>query len=273
VPDDLRFSYIGGPTALIERFGLRLLTDPGFDPAGAQFHSGTYILQRTQGPALRPESLQPIDAVLLSHDHHFDNLDESGRRFLPLAGRVLTTKAGAARLGGNAIGLEPWDSFTIPSPNGGDVVITATPARHGPAGADRGPVIGFVINRPDVPGATYISGDTVWYEGIEEIARRFLIRHAFLFMGAARVQAVGPQHLTLTAQEGVQVAHAMPDALIIPLHFEGWQHFTEGRPAIEQAFRTAGLGARLIWGTPGVSIRLEPQSPPLAHGSSESPLP
>jgi hypothetical protein len=41
----------------------------------------------------------------------------------------------------------------------------ATPARHGPARLDRGPVIGFVLSFLDDPAsAVYISGDTVWYD-------------------------------------------------------------------------------------------------------------
>jgi hypothetical protein len=41
-----------------------------------------------------------VDAVLLSHDQHADNLDLSGRSYLMQAERVFTTKAGAGRLGG-----------------------------------------------------------------------------------------------------------------------------------------------------------------------------
>jgi len=52
-------------------------------------------------------------------------------------------------------------------------------------------------------------------------------------MGAARVPEVGPAHLTFTADEAVAAAHAFPDAIIIPLHFEGWAHFFESRPQIE----------------------------------------
>ena len=66
--------------------------------------------------------------------------------------------------------------------------VTATPARHGPAGGDRGPVIGFVLTDCNAgENTTYISGDTVWYEGLAEVAARFEIHYAVLFMGAARV--------------------------------------------------------------------------------------
>ena len=66
-------------------------------------------------------------------------------------------------------------------------------------------------DRPD--HCVYVSGDTVWYEGMTEVARRFHVTVAVLFMGAARVREVGPAHLTLTAEEGVEVARAMPDAV------------------------------------------------------------
>ncbi len=252
MPHPVRFTLIGGATALIEFSGVRFLTDPTFDPAGAEFRSGSYVLERIAGPALSAGAVLPVNAVLLSHDHHFDNLDGSGREFLPRADRVITTHAGAERLGGNAIGLAPWESYSI-----GGVVVTATPARHGPADGDRGPVIGFVLTDSTAAGnTTYISGDTVWYEAIAEVAARFRIRYAFLFMGAARVAAVGRHHLTLTAEEGVKAAKALPDALIIPLHFEGWRHFSENRGDIEGAFNRAGLGTRLFWGQPGVQLDL-----------------
>lgn len=73
------------------------------------------------------------------------------------------------------------------------------------------------------------------------------MRIAFLFMGAARVREVGQAHLTLTAAEGVLAARAMPSAVIVPLHYEGWQHFSEGRADIERAFTEAGLADHLRW--------------------------
>lgn len=48
-------------------------------------------------------------------------------------------------------------------------------------------------------------------------------------MGAARVRELGPVHLTLTAEDGLEAARAMPNAAIVSLHFEGWTHFSEGR--------------------------------------------
>src|SRR5262249_30662109 len=75
----ITMTNIGGPTALIEMGGLRLLTDPTFDPAGQEYRPGAYVLQKIANPAVVVGSLGAVDAVLLSHDHHFDNLDYAGR--------------------------------------------------------------------------------------------------------------------------------------------------------------------------------------------------
>ncbi|HKW46267.1 MAG TPA: MBL fold metallo-hydrolase [Gemmatimonadaceae bacterium] len=246
-------TYIGGPTVLIEISGVRFLTDPTFDPAGSSYETPVYTLHKTIDPALTPDALEPIDTILLSHDHHFDNLDRSGRAMLPRARRVLVPPEGAKRVGGASMSITPWESIE----SNGQLEVTGTPARHGPAGGDRGPVTGFLITEGRSP-AVYISGDTVWYEGVEVVARRADVRVAFAFMGAARVREVGSAHLTLTAAEGVLLARAMPNAVIVPLHYEGWAHFSEGRPEIERAFASAALSERLRWLPPGQPVAVYP---------------
>jgi len=216
-----RATYIGGPTALIEIGGLRLLTDPTFDAAGSVYETAVYTLRKTMGPAIPIDGIGPIDAVLLSHDHHFDNLDHAGHVALTRATRVFAPAAAVERLGGATTGLAPWQSAELEGPDG-RLRVMGTPARHGPPGGDRGPVTGFLITDAGLPRAAdvppiYVSGDTVWYEGVEEVARRADVRVAFLNMGAARVAEVGPAHLTFTAEEGVEVARAMPRAMIVPL--------------------------------------------------------
>ncbi len=173
---------------------------------------------------------------------------------------VFTTKEGALRLGRNVIGLAAWDSVDLQT-HGGALRVTATPAQHGPADSDRGPVIGFILASVHIPEeGIYISGDTVWFEGVAGVARRFEIHTVVQFMGAARVPAVGSHHLAMTATEGTQVAHAFPRAMIVPLHFEGWAHFSESREVITRAFDRAGLTGRLQWPELGRTISIARQS-------------
>jgi L-ascorbate metabolism protein UlaG (beta-lactamase superfamily) len=157
-------TLIGGPTLLIEIGGFRLLTDPTFDAPG-DYQSGPVTLRKTQGPALSAAEIGRIDAVLLTHDQHADNLDPAGRRVLGEAQTVLTTRIGAERLAaeglGVARGLAPWENVELTRPDGGKLHITATPARHGPVGIEpiAGDVIGFLIGL-DRPGERSTSAAT-----------------------------------------------------------------------------------------------------------------
>ncbi|HWB86089.1 MAG TPA: MBL fold metallo-hydrolase [Bryobacteraceae bacterium] len=249
---ELTLTHIGGPTVLLEFGGVRLLTDPTFDPAGGEYPSGPATLRKLAVPAIPAEKIGSVDYILLSHDHHFDNLDRTGRAFLPHAKKVLTTEEGAERLGANSVGLKPWQTVEFPAPGDRALRVAATPARHGPDGLKRGEVVGFVVSFADAPDyGIYISGDTVWYEGVAEVARAFPIRAVILHLGAASVPEVGPFHLTMTATEGVEAARTFSSAMIIPVHYEGWAHFAEGRTEIARAFAAAGIEDRLRWLEPG----------------------
>jgi L-ascorbate metabolism protein UlaG (beta-lactamase superfamily) len=81
----LSITLIGGPTVLIEMDGFRLLTDPTFDAPGS-YQLPHVTLEKLEGPAMSAEAVGEIDAVLLSHDQHSDNLDHSGKEFLANTG-------------------------------------------------------------------------------------------------------------------------------------------------------------------------------------------
>jgi L-ascorbate metabolism protein UlaG (beta-lactamase superfamily) len=111
-------THVGGPTVLIEVDGWRLLTDPTFDPAGGHYRFGWGTASnKLTGPAVAVADLPPIDAVLLTHDHHGDNLDTAGRALLPLAGTVITSVSGARRLRvASARGLASGDTMRLTAP-------------------------------------------------------------------------------------------------------------------------------------------------------------
>jgi L-ascorbate metabolism protein UlaG (beta-lactamase superfamily) len=167
-------TLIGGPTALIEASGFRLLTDPTFDAPG-EYKLPHITLKKVAGPARTTAELGQVDAVLLSHDQHADNFDRSGKAYAMAAPHLFTTLAGAQRLGAPAEGLAPWQTTKISKQDGSTLRITATPARHGPAGIEplSGDVIGFVVSFSDGTPPLYLTGDTVWYDGVAEVARRF----------------------------------------------------------------------------------------------------
>lgn len=65
---------------------------------------------------------------------------------------------------------------------------------------------------------------------------------------------MGPFALTMTAEDGIQAAGAFAQATIVPIHYEGWKHFSESREVISRAFDTAGVSGRVRWMEPGTAI-------------------
>ena len=252
----ISITLIGGPTALIEIDGFRLLTDPTFDGPG-DYQLPHVKLEKLTGPAMSARDVGPIDAVLLSHDQHSDNLDHSGRDFLAEAKRVLTTEAGAKRLGGKTEGFAPWASTELKK-GGRSLTVTATPARHGPAGIEplSGDVIGFVVVSSEAGSRPiYISGDTTWFDGVAEVAKRFKAGVVLPFAGAAQTR--GPFHITMDTNDTIETARAFPDAMIVPLHTEGWAHFRQDGEDLRKTFDVLGFGTRLRLLEPGLPTVVE----------------
>ncbi|MBN1092404.1 MBL fold metallo-hydrolase [Blastococcus sp. TML/M2B] len=244
----MRLTHVGGPTVLIETGGWRLLVDPTFDAPGRRYAFGWGTSSRkVAGPALPVEQVLPVDAVLLSHDHHADNLDDAGRALLPSAGAVLTTRPGAARLGNGARGLHPWETTELEAPGRPALRVTATPARHGPplSRPVAGHVIGFALEWPgQEDGVLWISGDTVLFGGVRAVVDRLRIDTALLHLGGVRFPVTGPLRYSMTARQAVELVARGGLRTVVPVHYEGWSHFRQGRDAVERELATAPADVR-----------------------------
>ena len=247
---------LGGSTALLELGGLRLITDPTFDPP---VDRGSGSPRRTLWPALDAAEVGPLDIALVSHDQHPDNLDSAGRALLAGVPLVLTTEAGAERLGGSARGLAPFEHVEVRRPDGGGLRVTALPARHGPAGAEDvlGPVTGFLLSGDDVP-SVYVSGDNASVDVVREIVERVgPVEVALLFVGRASApHFFDGAPLTLTAVDAVHAARLLGARAVVPIHCEGWTHYSENTAALLEAFAAADLAGVLAVVPAGASVRL-----------------
>lgn len=251
-PETIRVELIGGPTALIEVGGLRILTDPTFDDPGREG-----ALVKLVGPARTPDELAPVDLVLLSHDQHADNLDVAGRAFLSQVPLVLSTEAASSRLDAKVTGLGLWQRTAVQRPDGSELLITAVPAVHGPDGteASSGPVIGFVLHGHGVP-TTYVSGDNASLRVVEEVAHHLgPVTFAVLFGGGARVPRLDA-FLTLTSDQLPTATRLLGARRVVVVHSEGWAHFTQDQASVARAFDAAGTADRLVLLEPGRSATL-----------------
>lgn len=244
----MRLTHIGGPTLLIEVGGWRILTDPTFDDAGRHYAFGWGTgSDKVAGPAVAVDELGAIDAVLLTHDHHADNLDDAGRALLADVPVVVTTVAGAGRLGGSAVGLEAWTSTMLEAPGKVAIEVTATPCRHGPPLSRPivGQVVGFALAwAGQEDGVVWISGDTVLYPELWQVPERLAVDVAVVHLGGVRFPISGPLRYTMTIDEAVELCDRLQPRVVVPVHYEGWSHFRQGRDAIEARLATAPPAVR-----------------------------
>ncbi|WP_327111419.1 MBL fold metallo-hydrolase [Streptomyces sp. NBC_01341] len=242
-------TVLGGPTAVIDMGGLRIVSDPTFDEPGPHGY-----LTKTTGPAVAESALGPVDLVLVSHDLHPDNFDERGRAFAGTAPLVISGPLSAGRIGPPAMGLAPWSSHFVPRRDGGgDLAVLAVPAVHGPEDAERDAdgyvnceVTGFVLSGQGLP-TLYVSGDNASIRTVADVSRRVPgIDAALLHAGAARVPAkFGGRPLSMDSRRTAAAAAVLDAKLVMPAHYDGWTHFSEGLSDLELAFDEAGLSSLL----------------------------
>lgn len=246
-------SYIGVATTILNINGVRFITDPAFDAAQV-YDMGFAKLEKTMNPTIKIEELPPIDAVLLSHEDHPDNLDATGRTLLP--GRhVFTTMDGAKNLKANpgVVGLAPWDKTVIELQDQ-KFTITATPCEH----LEGGEVIGFVLECDALgkgsngkPNAVYFSGDTIYLPELKKLGEQWNIKAALCCVGVA----MGPPHgshtepykITMDGKDLGQLAKEINAEKVIPVHFEAWTHFAQGEDALRKDLSDANIMDKVVW--------------------------
>ena len=117
--------------------------------------------------------------------------------------------------------------------------MIATPCRHGPPGSQPivGQVVGFALRwEGQQHGVLWISGDTVLYDGVREVPAKLRVGTALLHLGGVQFPITGPLRYTMTAAEAVELLGLLHPRTAIPIHYEGWKHFRQGREAIEAEF-------------------------------------
>ncbi|MDN7921766.1 hypothetical protein QZM99_27190 [Burkholderia gladioli] len=104
-------------------------------------------------------------------------------------------------------------------------------------------MIGFALGIDEPGDLVCVTGDTVWYQGTAEVARRCSPRVVVLFTGAAEPR--GRFHMTMGREDALEAAQAFPEARLVTVHNEGWVHLKETQAQLEDSFAKLGAGGRL----------------------------
>jgi L-ascorbate metabolism protein UlaG (beta-lactamase superfamily) len=193
--------HVGHSTHLLHVARTRLLTDPWFyDPAfGALRHSPS--------PAVAPEEIGPLDAILVTHDHAdhadlraMDRLDKHA--VVLVATRELAAKVRARGFSDVAV-LAPWEERTV-----GGARVVAVPGLHDIY------EIGFVVIGPT--HRVYFAGDTRLHPDLPAIRERLSPDVALLPVDGTRLTG-GSLHV-MTPDDAASAARTLGCAMVMPTH-------------------------------------------------------
>lgn len=259
---NITITHIDTACILLEINGYRILTDPTLDNAGHWYHHGFGAVSRkTDAPAVPAGGLTDVDLVLLSHHQHKDNFDYNGQVFTSKVNTVISTRNAAKAISG-IIGLDHWETYAVDTPKVSRLRITATPAQHHPWWIPEfvsGKVIGFIIEFDGQEnGVLYISGDTVYFKGIEEVAKRYTIDIGIFHVGAVQFRYLsGFGKYTMDSKDLIKAAQVLQPRTVIPIHYRGWSHFKEKEELLKSVLRTdATVKDKTLLLTPGHPVKL-----------------
>jgi len=221
-------TFGGTATTLIRLGSFTLLTDPNFLHKGQRAYLGKGLWsRRLTEPALQPEDLPALDAVVLSHLHG-DHFDRIARRRLDHGVPVVTTEPAADRLGSWGFvthGLPVWSSHRLTH---GDETLTieSLPGVHayGLLGKLLPPVMGsLLVHRVDgeVRRTVYLSGDTLTGDHLDEIRERHpRIDVAVVHLGGTRILF---NTVTMDAAQGLDFLRRVRPGLAVPVHYDDYK--------------------------------------------------
>jgi L-ascorbate metabolism protein UlaG (beta-lactamase superfamily) len=260
-------THIDTACVLLDINGYKILTDPtlnnkdGFLP---QYVSSPLAFSKKYSdPALSNEEIGRVDLVLLSHDHHSDNLDKNGKKFIKTVPVVLSTTDAVRRLKNeNTIGLENWEEYKINDARVKGLKITAIPAQHtNIKRLDKvmGKVLGFTIEwEGQENGCIYISGDTVLFDGVYQLASRKKVAIAILHLGAGAFPYLKRNlRVTMNGEEAIATSKLLNANVVIPIHYEGWWHFKQSAKSLKNEIEKSDQNSKFLWLTSGIVKELK----------------
>lgn len=247
---EMKITLVRNATLLVEYCGNRFLVDPVFAKKGARdpFPCDEHPDDRNplvDMPLSVKEILKRTDAVILTHLHsdHFDNeaaeslpkdidmfvQDEQDRQTVEGYG---FTRVEVLPLPGKYYGIE----------------LIKTPGRHGEEGMskaaldDLGNVCGVILHKSGNK-KLYIAGDTVWYEGVAETLAEHKPDVIVLNAGANRLSG---DRLVMDEEDVLAVHKACPDAVLVAVHMEAFNHWTLSRRQLWEYAGEKGFRDKLL---------------------------
>lgn len=261
----MEFQQIRGATSIVTFGGRRFLIDPFFAPKGSTpsipspYNDFPNPLVELPLPV---EDIVRVDAVLVTHMHHFDHFDEHAARALPKSLPVFVqSEKEAADMA--ALGFEKVEALRDDGTTFGPVTLYRTEALHG-AGEHSvrmyeafglpGEASGCVF-RSEGEAVFYLAGDTVWFEGVAEALDRF--QPDVVALNAAWAQFPDGTPILMGPDDIETAVKHAPNACFIATHMDAVNHARLDRAGLRAFLKECGLEARFNIPEDGEILKFE----------------
>ncbi len=107
------------------------------------------------------------------------------------------------------------------------------------------------IGRPAFPAPSVFRGQSFRQGSGKSRRENADLRHDVIARSEVTKQSI------LSARGEIETARAFPDAVIVPLHTDGWAHFRQNALDLRASFDTLGFGSRPKLLEPGVATVIE----------------
>jgi len=224
----LRVTYVGHATLLLEFGGVRVLTDPNFDPRLGR------VLPRVSAPGIPLAKLPALDALLLTHAHadhlSFTSLDALPRE-VPLYAPPPVARWLRKRGYRNAEALAPGETVRL-----GPVRVSAAAAHHLGAryAVDRWRSAANMYLLDSGERSCFFAGDTALTPDSHRLVVERLHAHgrpldvALLPIGHAPWWKPGFRRNHLTPDDALTLFERLGASFLIPYHWGTFRHVTSG---------------------------------------------
>lgn len=230
----MTFQHIRHATHRVTYGGKTILIDPVFSTEGTMPpipgapSTAFNPLNKLPVPA---ESLAENDLVLITHLHQ-DHFDGAAATLLPPRATMACSLHDATALHekgfSNLLAVDSTTQFH-------NITITRTGGTHGtgPSAVKLNPVSGYVLSTPEEP-TVYITGDTVWCQEVEQVLKAHKPDLIICYGGAALYEG---DSITMGLPDFKHLRKACPNARLIIIHTEGWNHCVLSRQEVRKWVR------------------------------------
>lgn len=217
--NDMRITWLGHSTILIEIEGYRILTDPVFSERASPFQ---WLGPKRFHPVpIATDRLPALDAIVISHDH-YDHLDyhtirklapTTSRFFVPLGVGDHLISWGVDR--NKITELDWWQEARLDDA----IMLAATPAQHfsGRGLFSRNTTLWASWVILGKKNRIYFSGDTGMFDSFREIGKRYgPFDYTLMHVGAYSDE--WPK-VHMTPEEAVQAHIDIGGKVLVPIHW------------------------------------------------------